>query len=254
MVLGYVGALVAQLAYCPRNRLDTSAQLVPLDFPGEEKKPLSLAVWFVRDRKNHLVFDIGNTTFRMETAFGQYRSVDAQLGQLWHYYNKTGILATGRCVCELFEYIYISHSVRAFTFGNDTEISMLEFQFKSWFHANGSVDDAAHLVAYLVKVKGGMGVVLSYKGSTNRKDWQANLDSGSEFFRDSPELPKSLKHARVEVHHGFKWHKTSLDLRMNMFMMEPVEKILRYVKPRGGLRIENEGDVVTFLGYGNVHG
>ncbi|CAE7813936.1 unnamed protein product, partial [Symbiodinium microadriaticum] len=119
------------------------------------------------------------------------------------------------------------HSVRAFTFGNDTEISMLEFQFKSWFHANGSVDDAAHLVAYLVKVKGGMGVVLSYKGSTNRKDWQANLDSGSEFFRDSPELPKSLKHARVEVHHGFKWHKTSLDLRMNMFMMEPVEKILR---------------------------
>ena len=104
---------------------------------------------------------------------------------------------------------------------------MLEFQFKSWFHANGSVDDAAHLVAYLVKVKGGMGVVLSYKGSTNRKDWQANLDSGSEFFRDSPELPKSLKHARVEVHHGFKWHKTSLDLRMNMFMMEPVEKILR---------------------------
>ena len=49
--------------------------------------------------------------------------------------------------------------MRAFTFGNDTEISMLEFQFKSWFHANGSVDDAAHLVAYLVKVKGGMGVV-----------------------------------------------------------------------------------------------
>ena len=54
-------------------------------------------------RKNHLVFDIGNTTFRMETAFGQYRSVDAQLGQLWHYYNKTGILATGDSLLEPYQ-------------------------------------------------------------------------------------------------------------------------------------------------------
>ncbi|CAE7339721.1 unnamed protein product [Symbiodinium microadriaticum] len=46
-------------------------------------------------KKNHLVYDIGNTTFRMETALGGYRTVDAHLGPLWHYYNKTGILATG---------------------------------------------------------------------------------------------------------------------------------------------------------------
>ncbi|CAE7940416.1 unnamed protein product, partial [Symbiodinium necroappetens] len=128
------------------------------------------------------------------------------------------------------------YSVRAFTFGNDTEISMLVFQFKSWFHTNGSTDDAAHLVAYLVKVKGGVGVVLSYKGSTNRKDWQANLDSKPDpLFRDSPlnllqprdsVLPNIFKHAHVEVHHGFKWHKASLDWRMGLFMMEPVTKIL----------------------------
>ena len=113
---------------------------------------------------------------------------------------------------------------------------MLVFQFKSWFHTNGSTDDAAHLVAYLVKVKGGVGVVLSYKGSTNRKDWQANLDSKPDpLFRDSPlnllqprdsVLPNIFKHAHVEVHHGFKWHKASLDWRMGLFMMEPVTKIL----------------------------
>mmetsp|Transcript_36035 Transcript_36035/g.75050 ORF Transcript_36035/g.75050 Transcript_36035/m.75050 type:complete len:320 (-) Transcript_36035:67-1026(-) len=218
------------------------------------------------------------------------------------------------------------YSVRAFTFGNDTEISMLEFQFKSWFHASDRVDDAAHMVAYLVQVEGGVGVVLCYKGSTNKKDWQANLKSEPKaLFRDGPMLPDLLK--GVEVHRGFMWHKRSVDLRMNMFSMEAVEKILtswgvpgtafhgsftkflysgvwkwcvsighslggamsaisalniavhsrssqvysvvlgsaipgnqgfvdamkKYVKPQGGLRIENEGDMVTFLGYGNVH-
>ncbi|CAE7687337.1 unnamed protein product, partial [Symbiodinium microadriaticum] len=119
------------------------------------------------------------------------------------------------------------YSVRAFTFENDTEISMLEFQFKSWFHTRGSIDDAAHLVAYLVKVKGGMGVVLSYKGSTNNRDWLVNLDREPEsLFSDSPGLPKFLKRAHAEVHHGFRLHKRSLDVRMNMFMMKPVEKIL----------------------------
>ena len=104
---------------------------------------------------------------------------------------------------------------------------MLEFQFKSWFHTRGSIDDAAHLVAYLVKVKGGMGVVLSYKGSTNNRDWLVNLDREPEsLFSDSPGLPKFLKRAHAEVHHGFRLHKRSLDVRMNMFMMKPVEKIL----------------------------
>ncbi|CAK9021137.1 Uncharacterized protein SCF082_LOCUS15341 [Durusdinium trenchii] len=58
--------------------------------------------------------------------------------------------------------------------GTEKQVSMLELQFTSFRH-KFRTDDAAHLVAYLFKVQGpkgpGVGIVLSYKGSTNLADW-----------------------------------------------------------------------------------
>ena len=59
----------------------------------------------VHSRKNHLVFDIGNTTFRLETAADNYHSLDAHLGQLWHYHNETGIFVTGDDMVDYDPYV-----------------------------------------------------------------------------------------------------------------------------------------------------
>ena len=58
---------------------------------------------------------------------------------------------------------------------NSHDVSVIEVQFKSSRHRRGNMDDTGHAVAYLIKVEGGLGVVLSYKGSTNTADWKSKL-------------------------------------------------------------------------------
>lgn len=104
---------------------------------------------------------------------------------------------------------------------NSDEVSMIEVQFKSSRHRRGNMDDTGHVVAYLIKVEGGVGVVLSYKGSTNTADWKANFKTFST--KMFPDLPGKED---VKVHKGFLKHKERLDKRMSEAEMLPIAKIL----------------------------
>ena len=104
---------------------------------------------------------------------------------------------------------------------NSHDVSMIEVQFKSSRHRRGNMDDTGHAVAYLIKEEGGLGVVLSYKGSTNTADWKANFKTFSiEMF---PDLPGKED---VKVHKGFLEHKERLDKRMLKAEMLPIANIL----------------------------
>lgn len=102
---------------------------------------------------------------------------------------------------------------------------MLELQFKSFRHKEHKTDDTAHLVAYLFKVQGsegpGVGIALSYKGSTNLADWKANMATWPRsMFPTIPELKN------VKVHRGFLAHKRRLDARMSDAPMAPLKTTL----------------------------
>ena len=184
-------------------------------------------------------------------------------------------------------------------------------------HRRGNMDDTGHLVAYIIKLQGGVGIVLSYKGSTNMADWKANMKTFSKkMFPDSDK-------EEVMVHNGFLQHKERLDKRMLQAKMAPIAKLLstwgvspfenfrdfllsgqwkwcicvghslggamsaiaalelavygagnpvyaigigtaipgnqqfswlmdKHVRPKGGLRIANEGDAIAFMGLGGV--
>ncbi|CAK9079141.1 unnamed protein product [Durusdinium trenchii] len=107
----------------------------------------------------------------------------------------------------------------------EKEVSMLELQFKSFRHKEHKTDDTAHLVAYLFKVQGsegpGVGIALSYKGSTNLADWKANMATWPRsMFPTIPELKN------VKVHRGFLAHKRRLDARMSDAPMAPLKTTL----------------------------
>ncbi len=206
---------------------------------------------------------------------------------------------------------------RGISFKDSEEVSLIELQFKSSRHRRGNMDDTGHLVAYIIKLQGGVGIVLSYKGSTNMADWKANMRTFSKkMFPDSDK-------EEVMVHNGFLQHKGRLDKRMLQAKMAPIAKLLltwgvtpfenfrdfllsgqwkwcicvghslggamsaiaalelavygagnpvyaigigtaipgnqqfswlmdKHVRPKGGLRIANEGDAIAFMGLGGV--
>mgnify|MGYP002803586580 FL=1 len=109
---------------------------------------------------------------------------------------------------------------RGISFKDSEEVSLIEVQFKSSRHRRGNMDDTGHLVAYIIKLQGGVGIVLSYKGSTNMADWKANMKTFSKkMFPDSDK-------EEVKVHNGFLQHKERLDQRMLQAKMAPIAKLL----------------------------
>ena len=109
-------------------------------------------------------------------------------------------------------------SYQSFRTAGSNDVNLLELQFKSLRHRAGRIDDTAHAVAYLIKVEGGVGVVLCYKGSTNMRDWMANMLTKPVFL-----FPDRLDETETLVHRGFKAHKERLDERMANASMAPLK-------------------------------
>ena len=70
--------------------------------------------------------------------------------------------------------------------------------------ATWNKDDSPYAAVYIIRLSdGGVGLVFSFKGSTNLKDWARNLDFLGTHFEGS-------NNSHVKVHRGFQAHANSI--------------------------------------------
>eukprot|EP00929_Paragymnodinium_shiwhaense_P019516 TRINITY_DN13271_c0_g1_i3.p2 TRINITY_DN13271_c0_g1~~TRINITY_DN13271_c0_g1_i3.p2 ORF type:complete len:147 (+),score=22.28 TRINITY_DN13271_c0_g1_i3:56-442(+) len=109
------------------------------------------------------------------------------------------------------------------------DLMVVELQF----HGTGNRQNGAHAVVYMYKVPGGgVGVVISYKGSTlNPSDWVHNVQVWSpEYLLQGRSLKRAQRDQKPEgyaqVHKGFLKYKRSLDHKMQKFSMHHLAETL----------------------------
>jgi len=166
--------------------------------------------------------DLNITTDAKQIEKGKLDNLNEEIGDITARF---AMLAYARLNGEPVGYKFMS--------SDGETVDLVELQFLGDSLKNGDYKNAAHCVVYLYKLgvgdhppSGGVGVVLAFKGSTNRADWMANFDAvGETKFRED-QWSKSVCDAKPDdercatTHPGFLSYQQTLaatfaKLRMN---------------------------------------